>query len=170
MVNLKLTQEDRSEMKRFYLEQLEKALHRVKHFKTILKKLESDDLTQVDTQTYGVSLQLHEQNRLRVDSDRKNSRGRKSIWGQFILNQLQKEDRPLSYTEIIRTAMSSFNIPESKLKNVKQAITNSSFRLRVTNKKIDTFGLPGKKERFLCLISWFKDGILKKEYQNKLSS
>lgn len=170
MINLKLTQEDRSEMKRFYLEQLEEALRKVKHFKTILTKLESDEITQVSTDTYGISLQLHGPDSQTVDSVQKNSRGRKSIWGQFILNQLQKEDRPLSYTEIIKTAMANFNIPESKLKNVKQAITNSSFRLRVTNKKIDTFGLPGKKERFLCLISWFKDGILKKEYQNKLSS
>lgn len=173
MINLKLSQEDRSEMKRFYLEQLEEALRKVKHFKTVLKKLELDDYTNIDTETYGHSLQLYKlQNEpplpKSINSKKKNGRGRKSIWGNFILNLLTTEDRPLSYTEIIKTAMDKFNLPESKLKNVKQAITNSSFRLRVTNKKIETFGLPGRKERFLCLASWFKNGKLTIDYQNKL--
>jgi hypothetical protein len=176
MISLKLSQEDRSEMKRFYLEQLEEALRKVKHFKIILKKLEFDDYTHIDTETYGLSLQLHKNDKSQPipksisNSTEKSGRGRKSIWGNFILNLLTSENRPLSYTEIIRIAMDKFNLPETKLKNVKQAITNSSFRLRVTNKKIETFGLPGRKERFLCLSAWFNNGVLSVDYQNKLRS
>lgn len=176
MNNLKLSQEDSSEMKRFYLHELEGSLRRVKHLQNILGKLDGVEIPTTETSSPYVEKETGKKTSL-ISTDqvtqtipkKKGTRGRKSLWGNFILNLLQQENRPLSYTEIINTAVDKFNLPENKIKNVKQAITNSAFRLRVTNKRIDTFGLPGKKERFLCLKTWYENGKLRNEYQGRLA-
>ena len=168
MNNLVLTHEDRSEMKQFYLGELETALRKVKHIKTILFKLNDgscDDEENPNKKTSLISTYQVEPDTTRE----KGTRGRKSLWGNYILSLLKEEDQPLSYTQIINMAVEKFDLPDEKIKNVKQAITNSAFRLRVTNKKIDTFGLPGKKERYLCLSEWFTEGVLNSDYQKKVA-
>lgn len=87
---------------------------------------------------------------------RPKKRGPKSIWGNFILRRLRQCDRPLSYGELVRDAMVLNNLSPEKEKNAKQSILNAAFRLRNTLKKIDTVGLPGKKEKFLVLSAWLE--------------
>ena len=96
---------------------------------------------------------------------RPKKRGPKSIWGNFILRRLRQCDRPLSYSELIRDAMVMHNLPQSKEKNAKASILNAAFRLRTHLDKVDTVGMPGKKERFLVLTSWVQsEGVLKAPY------
>ena len=97
---------------------------------------------------------------------RPKKRGPKSVWGNFILRRLRQCDRPLSYGELIRDAMVLNNLPQEKEKNAKSSVLNAAFRLRNTLGKVDTVGLPGKKEKFLVLTSWkSEDGSLKAPYQ-----
>ena len=101
---------------------------------------------------------------------RKGKRGRKSIWGDFILKTLRKIDRPVFYSELVRMAQIQFNIKEDKLKELKAAINQSAFRLRTVHCKIDTIGESGKKEKRVGLKTWFdEDGNLKPEYAAKLA-
>lgn len=96
---------------------------------------------------------------------RPKKRGPKSVWGNFILRRLRQCDRPLSYSELVRDAMVLNNLPAEKEKNAKASVLNAAFRLRSTLGKIDTVGLPGKKEKFLILKSWMNaDGGLKAPY------
>ena len=96
---------------------------------------------------------------------RPKKRGPKSIWGNFILRRLRQCDRPLSYGELVRDAMVLNNLPQDKEKNAKQSILNAAFRLRNTLEKIDTVGLPGKKEKFLVMSSWLEaENLLKEPY------
>ena len=98
---------------------------------------------------------------------RPKKRGPKSIWGNFILRRLRQCDRPLSYSELVRDAMVLNNLPAEKAKNAKASVLNAAFRLRNSLKKVDTVGLPGKKEKFLVLSSWMAaDGTLKAPYQD----
>ncbi len=89
---------------------------------------------------------------------RPKKRGPKSVWGNFILRRLRQCDRPLSYAELVRDAMVMHNLPATKEKNAKASILNAAFRLRTHLSKVDTVGLPGKKERFLVLSSWMVEG------------
>jgi len=101
---------------------------------------------------------------------RKGKRGRKSIWGDFILKTLRKIDRPVFYSELVQMAQIQFNIKENKLKELKAAINQSAFRLRSVHGKIDTIGESGKKEKRVGLKTWFdEDGNLKPEYAAKLA-
>jgi hypothetical protein len=94
---------------------------------------------------------------------RPRKRGPKSVWGNFILKRLRQCNRPLGYAELVRDAMVMHNLPASKEKNAKASVLNAAFRLRTHLKKIDTVGLPGKKEKFLVLTSWL-------EGENKLKA
>jgi len=98
---------------------------------------------------------------------RPKKRGPKSIWGNFILRRLRQCDRPLSYSELVRDAMVLNNLPAERAKNAKASVLNAAFRLRNSLNKVDTVGLPGKKEKFLVLSSWMAaDGTLKAPYQD----
>ena len=102
---------------------------------------------------------------------RPKKRGPKSIWGNFILRRLRQCDRPLSYAELVRDAMVMHNLPASKEKNAKASVLNAAFRLRTHLNKIDTVGLPGKKEKFLVLTSWLEsEGKLKAPYDKVFAS
>ena len=102
---------------------------------------------------------------------RPKKRGPKSVWGNFILRRLRQCDRPLSYAELIRDAMVLHNLPAEKEKNAKASVLNAAFRLRNTLKKVDTIGLPGKKEKFLVLSSWIEsEGKLKAPYQDMFTA
>ena len=104
-------------------------------------------------------------------SGRPKKRGPKSVWGNFILRRLRQCDRPLSYSELVRDAMVLNNIPADREKNAKASVLNAAFRLRNTLKKIDTVGLPGKKEKFLVLTSWVaSEGKLKAPYDKLFES
>lgn len=175
-MHLELNEDEIIEMKRFYITQYDKALRDLNHIKSVLQKLGADtsDLRTVQQSQSHARFLKHASmiSPEQIDGHnerKKGTRGRKSLWGNFILNLLNELARPLSYTQIIGEAMERFNLPESKTKNVKQAITNSAFRLRVINHKIDTYGLPGKKERFLCLMEWFENNDLKQDMKNKIS-
>lgn len=101
---------------------------------------------------------------------RPKKRGPKSVWGNFILRRLRQCDRPLSYSELIRDAMVMHNLPAAKEKNAKASILNAAFRLRTHLGKVDTVGMPGKKERFLVLTSWMEgEGALKAPYDELLA-
>ena len=75
----------------------------------------------------------------------------------------------MTYNELVDEAMSSFKGKNVKERNARQSILNSAFRLRSIQKKIDTFGIDGQKEKFLGLKSWFDDkGKVKNEYRKKV--
>ena len=102
---------------------------------------------------------------------RPKKRGPKSVWGNFILRRLRQCDRPLSYAELVRDAMVMHNLPAAKEKNAKASVLNAAFRLRTHLNKVDTIGLPGKKEKFLVLTSWLAgEGKLKAPYDKVFES
>ncbi len=160
------SQDELSEMRQFYLTELENAERKVKHLRSVLSKLGTDvvesTLTEISETKKTVATEKKKRKRRR-------KRGRKSLWGNFILKLLKEKQKPLTYKEVIFSAIDRFNVPKNKHTNVKQAITNSAFRLRKINGKINTWGIPGKKEKYICLNTWFdEEGNLKNEFVERL--
>lgn len=170
MGELLLSEDERFEMRQFYMTELEKAERKVRHLRSVLGKLNVGEIEYTVEKSKAVTpnetaSEEPEVEQQKTKRKRRRKRGRKSLWGNFILKLLKEKDRPLTYNSVIFSAIDRFNIPEDKHKNVKQAITNSAFRLRSVNSKIDTYGLPGKKEKFLCLQGWFNEnGELQEKY------
>ena len=157
-------------LRQFYEAELVQTVARYEHLKSVLAKLG----VQVDSLPSGSNPLQIEAKQVTVASKpkrkRKGKRGRKSIWGDFILKSLRKIDRPVYYNELIQMAQIQFNIKEDKLKELKAAINQSAFRLRTVHGKIDTIGESGKKEKRVGLIGWFDEkGNLKAEYAAKVA-
>jgi hypothetical protein len=97
--------------------------------------------------------------------------GRASVWGKYIVDHLKTINRPITYVELISDAMKHFNIPLAKETSLTNAITQSAFRLRTTNKQIDTHGIKGTRVKYIGLSEWFEsEGKLNAEYAAKLPS
>ena len=157
-------------LRQFYEAELVQTVARYEHLKSVLEKLG----VQVDELPAGTaSAPVAAKPAAAVAKPkrkRKGKRGRKSIWGDFILKTLRKIDRPVFYSELVQMAQIQFNIKEDKLKELKAAINQSAFRLRTVHGKIDTIGESGKKEKRVGLKTWFdEDGNLKAEYAAKLA-
>ena len=73
-------------------------------------------------------------------------RGPKSVWGKFILEQLDQAQRPMTYRELMDIAMETYGYDQSKFPNVRASILNSAFRLRSITGKVTTIGEPGKRK------------------------
>lgn len=156
-------------LRQFYEAELVQTVARYEHLKSVLEKLgvQVDDLPGASSVPAAA---VAAPAPAKPKRKRKGKRGRKSIWGDFILKTLRKIDRPVFYSELVQMAQIQFNIKEDKLKELKAAINQSAFRLRSVHGKIDTIGESGKKEKRVGLKSWFdEDGNLKAEYAAKLA-
>ena len=96
-------------------------------------------------------------------------RGPKSIWGKFILDQLEEAGGPMSYKMLVNKALEFKNLDFNSAGIVRASILNSAFRLRSIHGKITTVGQLGKKEKFLILASWLDEtGMMSQKHQDML--
>jgi hypothetical protein len=165
---LDLTDTQLSAMKHFYEAELQQTVAKLRHLQDVLSKIDGNTHVQINVvEERGSGLPT---SRIALGDDspskrtRKKKRGRKSIWGEFILQTLKSTERPLLYSEIIQAAKVRFNVPDSKKVALKAAINQSAFRLRTIHKKIETVGEEGKKERYMALLTWYEDGKLSPQY------
>lgn len=139
------TEKELADTKSFYEEEKIRLYAKLKHVESMLRKLNGDN---VDSQS-GVLL-------TRKGSKAK-KRGPKSVWGKFVLEQLERTNRPMTYRELMDTAMESKGLDKSRFANVRASILNSAFRLRAISGKIATVGESGKKEKFIVLTNWLNE-------------
>ena len=94
-------------------------------------------------------------------------RGPKSVWGKFILDQLEQANTPLSYKTLVKRGLEFKKLDFNSEGLVRASILNSAFRLRSIHGKIATVGQFGKKEKFLILASWLDEsGAMSQKHQD----
>lgn len=173
-MNIQISDNERAEMRLYYENELHSTLNKLRHISGMLEKLSGDTQVNIAVNTANLpSTSLPKISKLttpeRSVRKRKKKRGRKSIWGEFILKTLKSLDRPLSYKEIIESAKFTFHIHEKNTKALKAAINQSAFRLRTVHNKIESLGEKGKKERYLALSSWYdENGKIDPTYLSKI--
>lgn len=188
MKNIEFTDSEIAELRNFYQQQLEKTLEKLETIKGILNKIDTDEKETEETQVTSKppdTLEIDEKERtepitprpsdtLKIDKveqiepKKRKKKVIKSKWGKFILDLLKQHDRPVKFDDIVEEAIYKFKIPEDKYKNVRQAITNSSFILRIRHKKTRNFKLIGEKGKYCGLTRWFdKNGELNEKYKKE---
>ena len=146
---MELNPQDIKDITTFYQEEKIRLTAKLKHVDTVLRKLQGRN---VDDES-GVLLTRK--------GTKAKKRGPKSVWGKFILEELERTQRPMSYRELMDIAMEKHNYDASKFANVRASILNSAFRLRAIAGKVTTVGERGKKEKFLVSTAWLdKKGLL----------
>ena len=129
----------------FYQEEKLRLNSKLKHVDAMFRKLRGNN---VDSES-GVLL-------TRTGTKAK-KRGPKSVWGKFILKQLAKAQRPMTYKELMDIAMETHGYDKSRFSNVRASILNRAFRLRTIAGKVTTIVELGKKEKFLVSTTWFDE-------------
>ena len=140
-----LSTADKTAMTTFYSGQKIRLQAELKHAESMLRKLKGEN---VDESTGAILTRTGEKAR---------KRGPKSVWGKFILEQLDASNHPMRYNELIQRAMEDNNLEPSMHSKVRASILNSAFRLRSIQGRIATVGEKGKKDKFLVLKNWLNE-------------
>lgn len=168
LINVALSRQEIDDMRRAYEQEYVSLRHRIEHLSAVLERIGSDVVEQTTRPTKRITAQSSNEADDKPKRRRRKKRGPKSVWGNFILRRLRQADRPISYAEMIRDAMVLHNLPDSKRKNARASILNSSFRLRAIHGKIETIGEDGKKEKFIVLSKWLdENGSLLPPYDDR---
>ena len=142
---MELSAREIKDMVSFYQDEKLRLNAKLKHVDALLRKLQGNN---VDSES-GVLL-------TRTGTKAK-KRGPKSVWGKFILEQLDVAQRPMTYKELMDIAMDTHGYDKSKYANVRASILNSAFRLRAIAGKVTTIGELGKKEKFIVSTKWLDE-------------
>lgn len=142
---MELSAREIRDMVSFYQDEKLRLNAKLKHVDALLRKLQGNN---VDSES-GVLL-------TRTGTKAK-KRGPKSVWGKFILEQLDKVQRPMTYKELMDIAMDIHGYDQSKFSSVRASILNSAFRLRAIAGKVTTIGELGKKEKFIVSTKWLDE-------------
>jgi hypothetical protein len=159
MKSIQISDDEHVEMKKFYLEEYEKATSRLAHITAVLKRLgiekpAEEDLTLAST--------------IKKRSSPKKKPGRKPKWDLIVMKRMRQLNKPVTYEQLTDEIMSFGNMPPEKRSCTKQAVVNVVFRMRNRDLKLDTFSM-GTREKYIALKSWFEaPGKIKKEYAAKV--
>jgi hypothetical protein len=160
MKTLKFSEAELISMRDYYVKELRETHDKLAHIQEMLKKLS----TSIPGPVYKISQDQDE------DKAPK-KRGRKSKWGVFIREELIRQERPMTYEEIISAALKHFNFGDNKRTHVRQAIVSSTYRLKQMHSDIRTVGVKGTRIKYLAPSEWFNiDGSLIETYLAKLPS
>lgn len=86
----------------------------------------------------------------------KGKRGRKSIWGTFIVTRLKSVQRPLTLDELTNHAIVTKKLDPERFPRIRQSIVNAVFGLRQKNKVV-TVGVKGTREKVISLPQWLDE-------------
>lgn len=86
----------------------------------------------------------------------KGKRGRKSIWGTFIVTRLKSVQRPLTLDELTNHAIVTKKLDPARFPRIRQSIVNAVFGLRQKNKVV-TVGVKGTREKVVSLPQWLDE-------------
>lgn len=100
-----------------------------------------------------------------------NKRGRKSKWGSFIVHRLKQAKRPLSYEDLLNDAIEVFGLSKpGEIDAARKVIFSTSYRLKGKEDLLRTFGIRGKRGKYVALKQWCTDGgKLQKKYAEMMS-
>lgn len=169
-------------IKLHYTEEYHKTLSKLKELEAILLDLETVDITPNDVpnvlQTQVEQLEsstdvklnsLEEKPKKRSYKKRSKKRGRKSIWGDFILKRLKSTQKPLSYDDLANHAIVIMKLDKNDFSKIRKSIIGAVFSLRTKQEKVVTIPKDGTRNKFVLLTSWVdKKNKMLPEFKNKL--
>ncbi|WGK64425.1 hypothetical protein [Croceiramulus getboli] len=168
--NVSLSGDALKQIKLHYQEEYAKTLKKLKELEQVLQELDPVQLdaapvTELNTAPSSTADKPKTQKR-----KYKKKRGRKSVWGKFIMDRLKATQIPLSYDQMTNHAMVVKKLAPSEKDKTKRAISSAAFNLRKNAEKIDTYGIKGSREKYLVLSSWLDDkGQLEDKYKSKIA-
>lgn len=168
MDTINLKEQEITEMRLFYQEELSKTQSRLEHITSVLEKLGVKiTAVQKGTAEDGDSGDLKLSGIKKPKKERKRP-GRKSEWETMFVSRLKAADRPMTYIQLTNAILAMKGLDKSKFESTKQAVLAVAYRLRARDGKIGTFTI-GNREKYVALVEWYdENGFLKQVYKDRI--
>lgn len=163
---MRLSQETLQRIKLEYQREYALALKRLQDLKFVLDQLNDIPTPENVFQTPNVHSSIHSETKnenltptnLKPTAPKrtKGKRGRKSVWGKFILTRLKSVQKPLTLDELTNHAIVTMKIDPARFTKTRQSLVNAVFGLRQKGEVI-TVGVKGTREKVLALPQWLDE-------------
>lgn len=149
------------QIKLHYTEEYQKTLRKLKEIESVL-----EELTEVKVSTTEDPVTLNVQPSEKIKSSpkpkraykkRAKKRGRKSVWGDFILKRLKSVNRPLTYNDLANHAIVTKNLEQKDFDKIRKALIAAVFQLRKTDGKVHTENKTGTRDKYVLLHKWMNE-------------
>jgi len=157
MANIELTTQQIEELKSFYTAELERIQARSAEIKGLLEQLKGKGEkapAAVKKQVRVKAPKKIARKERKETGSQKEAEGKGPRWTSFILQTLQEMQKPLSRKDIAGLYDQQHHTRIANSENAMAAIAQALFLLRVKNKKIQSLGAKGKKEKLYGLAEW----------------
>lgn len=85
---------------------------------------------------------------------RAKKRGRKSLWGDFVLKRLKSTQKPLSYDDLANHAIVMMKLDQKDFNKIRKSIIGAVFSLRTKQDKVVTVPQEGSRDKYVLLKGW----------------
>lgn len=182
-----LSQRSLEKIKLHYTEEYHKTLSKLKELETVL--LELGDVTVTHSDVLGEATEstpqqvesphtesVEQQKQPSEDKPEKRSykkrakkRGRKSVWGEFVIKRLKSTQKPLSYDDLANHAIVIMKLDTNEFDKVRKSIIGAVFNLRTNQDKLATVSKNGTRDKYVLLKSWVDEkNKMLPEFKDKL--
>ena len=178
MADYKISEEIAVKMKLHYQQEYSQTLEKLTELKSVLDQLSHVDIGYDEKNSSPLNIpEVSPQNDRgqRQDADQttkrkyKKKRGRKSIWGKFILSRLKATNTPLSYDDMTSHAIAIKNLDPADFDSIRKKIIAAAFVLRSKQDKIDNYAIKGSRTKYMGLKEWYeREGLLEEKYRTKI--
>lgn len=162
---MNITDQTLQQIKLHYTEEYQKTLRKLKEIESVLEELSGVTVsTGEETVAYvsPVSKEISSEpvpvsTPKRAYKKRAKKRGRKSVWGDFILKRLKSVNRPLTYNDLANHAIVTKNLDKKDFDKIRKALIAAVFQLRKTDGKVHTENKTGTRDKYVLLKKWISD-------------
>ncbi|MFA6922979.1 MAG: hypothetical protein WC223_01880 [Bacteroidales bacterium] len=161
MVNIELTPLQANELKNFYAIELEKIQKRAEEIRGLLKKLDdkhfsikTPSASSSNTPTLIKSITVKpipQQNN--TASIKKGQKSKNPNWGNYVLQVMQEQNKPLTKEQILKLYQKHFNISFSNPATATNSLSQALQRLRVKRNLIQSIKPKGQKRKLFSLVN-----------------
>jgi len=153
-------------IKLHYTEEYQKTLRKLKELETVLQELSQVDISVLDvdnissignietTDNENISQATSGIVPKRSYKKRAKKRGRKSIWGEFVLKRLKAINRPLTYDALANHALVTMGLQQSEYDKTRKSLIAAVFQLRNKQQKVHTANKTGTRDKYVLLSKW----------------
>ncbi len=161
-----ITDQTLQQIKLHYTEEYQKTLRKLKEIESVLEELSGVTVGSTTEAPVALDLKSPETNTSeqnlkpkRAYKKRSKRRGRKSVWGDFILKRLKSVNRPLTYNDLANHAIVTKNLEQKDFDKIRKALIAAVFQLRKAGGKVHTENKTGTRDKYVLLHKWMgKDG------------
>jgi len=174
MINIELTPQQASELKKYYEAELEKIRAHENEIIELIKKLDINSTSkenkedEKDNEKEVVKLKEQKEiinkqnaekpeppiNKKPADDEKKDKNAFELNWYSFVIQILQEKNKPLGSDDMLKLYEEHSGNKIKDMKYARNKLGQVLYRLRHTKKRIRTIKQKGKKETFYALTEW----------------